>query len=147
MFLDSFQAVFRTAWIKPAIWAQQRTYEIFVRLKQSYQQDTHRSTNLSQCFSNDFLKTNKGAFAASPRANTTISMLTICCLCNLKLSLAVLLTRFLATAVFIVFFAIASPSRGYDRLLGVANTVKYLSVDFTGLVNTFLKSAGVPSRN
>ena len=45
---------------------------------QGYEQESHRSTNLSQCLSNDFLKICTSALAASPRANTTISMLTIC---------------------------------------------------------------------
>jgi len=54
--------------------------------------------------------------------------------------------RFLATAFFMAFLAIANPSRGYGKGLFVANTVKYLSEDLIGFVKTFLYSAGVLSR-
>ena len=55
--------------------------------------------------------------------------------------------RFLATAVFIDFLAMANPNLGYDKWLTVANTVKYLSLDFCGLAKTFLYSAGVLNRS
>lgn len=145
--LDGFQRIAGATGVKAASWPQQGADEKFVCLDQAYQQALHRSTSFSQCFCKDFLNNSRGAPAASPRANTTISTLTICSLWSLKLSLAVLLMRFLATAFFIVFLAIANPSRGNGSWFGVASTVKYLSVDLIGLSKTFLKSAGVPNRN
>jgi len=46
--------------------------------------------------------------------------------------------RFLATAFLMAFLAIAKPNLGCSSRLLTANTVKYLSLDFTGFVKTFL---------
>jgi len=146
MTLDCFQTITRASGIKTTSGAQQGTYEVFVKLNQGYEQESHRSTNLSQCLSNDFLNICRSAFAASPLAKTTISILTICCRCNLKLSLAALFMRFRATACLTFFLAIANPNLACGKAVLIAKTVKYLSVDFTGFAKTFLKSAGVLSR-
>lgn len=138
MHLDCLQAITRATGIETTSRSQQRAYEVFVNLDQGYEQESHRFTNLSQCLSNDFLKICASAFAASPRAKTTTSILIICCRCNRKLSRTVLLIRFRATAFLMAFLAIANPKRGCNKGLLIANTVKYLSVDFTGSVKTFL---------
>jgi hypothetical protein len=70
-----------------------------------------------------------------------MSMPTILCWHNLKLSLTVRFIKLRSTAFFIVFLAIAKPILGLPKSLGVANSVKYRSVDFTGLEKTFLNSA------
>ncbi len=146
MKLNRLQAITRATWIESTARHQQGTYEVLVSFDQGYKQESHRSTNLSQCFSNDFLKICTSAFAASPRANTTISILTICWRCKRKLSRTVLFMRFRATAFLMAFLAMASPSLGCDKGLLIARTVKYLSEDFTGFAKTFLYSAGVLSR-
>ena len=70
-----------------------------------------------------------------------MSMPSILCWLNLKLSLTVRFIKLRSTAIFIVFLAIAKPILGLPKSLRVANSVKYRSEDFTGLEKTFLNSA------
>lgn len=57
------------------------------------------------------------------------------------------LIKFLLTAFFIFFFAIAKPKRGLLRWFFIAIIVKYWSVARTGLTNTFLYSFAVVNFN
>lgn len=143
MALNCLKAIAGTAGIKAATWTDKWADEKFVKFDQRDEQELHRSTSLSQCFSNDVLKIAKGAAAASPRANTTISILVKFCLCSLKLSRATLLMRLRATARRTFFLAIAKPKRGCCRSLLIAKRVKYVSEDLTGLANTRLYSPGL----
>ena len=127
--------------IKPTIIAKHRTNKGLIKSYNRYEREAHFDTNLSQCFSNDCLNTSGGTPSASFRAKTTISMPVIICCWILKLSLTVLLITFLWTAFLIIFLAIAKPTLGLSKSLCMAKSVKYRSVDLTGLEKTFLNSA------
>ncbi len=121
--------------------SKHRTDKYFVTLNNCYHNKAHFDTNLSQCFSKDFLNSIGVAASASFRARTTISILPIECCCNLKLSRTVRLTLLRSTAFLIIFFAIAKPTLGWPKLFWTAKSVKYRSVDLAGSVKTFLNSA------
>ena len=147
MRLKCFYGITWTAWIKTTVWAKHGTYKVLIKLYNCYEHEAHRDTNLSQCFSSDFLNKSDGASIASLRASTTISIAPKSCCFILKFSLTVRLIMFLWTAFFIFFLAIANPSLGWSKSFFMANKVKKVSLDFTGLANTFLYSAGFFNRN
>ena len=112
MILKCFYGITGTAWIKTAIITKQWTNKEFIDLYYCYEHEAHLDTNLSQCFSREFLKDSDGASIASFRAKTTTSMLPKLCCFNLKFSLTVRLIIFLLTAFLTFFFAIAKPNLG-----------------------------------
>lgn len=125
--------------------SKQRANTVLIEPYGGYKHDTHRFASLNQCFSSDFLNNSEDTFIASRLAKTTISILAKPC-CILKLSRIVRLIAFLYTAFFIFFLAIAKPKRGWSKLFFLAKSVKYWSLDFTGLSKTFLYSAGFFNR-
>jgi hypothetical protein len=136
-----------TARIKTAIISKQGTDKVFVKLYEGYEYGAHRFISLSQCLSKECRNISEDASAASRRAKTTISRFPSRCCCNLKLSLALRFSLFLAAAFLIFFFAIASPSRGWSNSFRIARIVKNRSDRRIGFAKTFLYSAGFLNRN
>jgi hypothetical protein len=147
MQLKRFKGITGTTGIKTTSVAKQWTYKVFVKLYQIYEDGLHRDIIFSHCLCKEALNCTKGTLSASFLANTTISSTPSCCWCILKLSLIARLRTLRSTALRIFFLEIANPKRENPSSFSITNSVKYLSVNFKGLENTFLYSAGFRSLN
>jgi len=116
-------------WVKPAMISQKWANQVLVTANYCDGKFLHRFVMFFQCVSRESKACLLETLAALFWLMTTTSTLANSFLCCLKLSRTRRLSLFLATAVLIFFFDIASPSLGWPQLFRTANTVNNPSTD------------------